>query len=165
MIPPPAFFQYWFEHVVWADNRQLDAVRALPAVEHGKQRGFSFGTIVNVLAHQLATESIWLDRFEQTEPIWLADGLGLGSVAEIEQTWPKVHQRGREFIASLTPQTLAEKIAVSDLPNLKSVALWKIVFHMCQHATYHRGQLNSMIKQAGGTSVAVDFDDWVALQS
>jgi uncharacterized damage-inducible protein DinB len=33
----------------------------------------------------------------------------------------------------------------------QTIAMWAAMLHVSDHATYHRGQINSMIKLVGGT--------------
>jgi uncharacterized damage-inducible protein DinB len=163
MIPSPQFYQHYFDYVIWADQRQLELVRQLPEAEYAKDRGFSFGSIHKILTHELSAQSVWLDRFEGVEPVWLEQRPGLENLAAVDDVWPRIHERGRKFMATLTPQKLASNLNYSNMRGEKfSLPLWELIFHMCQHSYYHRSQLNSMIKLAGGKPKSVDFSTWVA---
>jgi uncharacterized damage-inducible protein DinB len=163
MIPTPEFFRHYFEYVVWADRRQLDLVRELPEEEHCRERGFSFGSIHKVLTHELAAQSVWLDRFEGVPPVWLMDDPRFGALSAVEQHWATVHERGRKYFAALTSDRLAANLTYTNLRGDRfTLPLWELMFHMCQHSYYHRSQLNSMIKQAGGTPKSVDYSIWAA---
>ena len=51
-----------------------------------------------------------------------------------------------------TPDSLVRQIAYTDLRGQPaSMPLNHQILHVVDHATYHRGQLNSMIRRAGGT--------------
>lgn len=161
MIPTPEFYRHYFEYVIWADLQQLDPVRELPAKERFKDRGFSFGSIHNVLLHELAAQSVWLDRFEAAPPVWLMDDPQLSTLAAVDERWSAVHQRGRRYVDALTPQRLAADLTYTSLRGgTFTLPLWEAVFHMCQHSYYHRSQLNSMIQLAGGAPRSVDYSIW-----
>ena len=158
MIPSPEFFQYYYNYVLWVDRRQLATVKDLPSDEIVKDRGFSFGSILRVLQHELSAQSVWLDRFMNVTPVWLMDSPELSTVSSIGSWWGNVHLRGQNYMKSLTPERLAETLNYkNNAGEPKAVLLWQAVFHMCQHATYHAGQLNSMIRAAGGKPMVVDF--------
>jgi uncharacterized damage-inducible protein DinB len=158
MIPSPEFFQYYYNYVIWVDQRQLAVAKELPAEEITKDRGFSFGSILRVMQHELSAQSVWIDRFMSVTPVWLMDSPELSRVAAIASWWGNVHLRGQNYMKSLTKDRLAEVLHYkNNAGEPKAVQLWQAVFHMCQHATYHAGQLNSMIKAAGGRPAAVDF--------
>jgi uncharacterized damage-inducible protein DinB len=162
MIPSPEFFQNYFQYVIWGDQRQLELVRALPEAEVYKERGYSFGTIQKILAHEVAAQSVWLDRFEGSEPKWIMDDPKLAKLEGVIEMWPTLHQRGMKYLATLTPQKLAANLDYTLRSGDKfSLPLWQPLFHMCQHSYYHRSQLNSMIKQAGGKPKSVDYSTWV----
>jgi uncharacterized damage-inducible protein DinB len=162
MIPVPEFFRHYFEYVVWADLRQLDAAKKLPPAEVAKDRGFSFGSISKVLRHEIAAQSMWLDRFEGVKPVWFGEDPAWDLLEQITAHWPSVHERGRKYIASLTPDKLAGNLTVTTIRGQTyDVPLWEAVFHMCQHSYYHRSQIASMLKLAGGDPVNTDYSNWV----
>jgi uncharacterized damage-inducible protein DinB len=162
MIPSPEFFQQYIQYVIWGDNRQLELVRALPVAEWYKDRGFSCGTMHKVLVHEVAAQSIWLDRFEGRDPVWLMDDPKLAKLEGVIEHWPALHERGVRYMSTLTTDKLAANLNVTLRSGDKwTMPLWELVFHMCQHSYYHRSQLSSMIKQAGGTPKSVDYTTWV----
>jgi uncharacterized damage-inducible protein DinB len=163
MIPSPEFFQSYFGYVIWADQRQLGIVRALPEAEWYKDRGFSFGTMHKILVHEIAAQSVWLDRFEGREPVWLMDDPKLATLEGVIEHWPGLHERGARYMNTLTPERLAANLHYTLRSGDKfSLPLWQPLFHMCQHSYYHRSQLNSMIRQAGGKPRSVDYSTWVS---
>jgi uncharacterized damage-inducible protein DinB len=153
MIPPPQFFTHLFDYVKWADLRQLDSTRLLADDEYYKERGWSFGSIHKMLLHMLSAQSIWLDRFTGGKPIWLFDEPRLAKRDAIEPQWKQVHERGSRFFAEQTSQSLASAVAADKFAR----PLWQLAIHLCNHSTYHRGQLNSMIQLAGGRPVETDY--------
>jgi uncharacterized damage-inducible protein DinB len=158
MIPTPAFFQHYYNYVIWADLRQLAVVGELPEVEITRDRGFSFGSILRVLQHELSAQSVWIDRFMGVTPVWLMDSPELASISAIASWWATVHLRGQNYMKSLTSDRLAETLNYKNNAGQPlAIQLWQAVFHMCQHGIYHRGQVNSMIKAAGAKPVPVDF--------
>jgi uncharacterized damage-inducible protein DinB len=76
----------------------------------------------------------------------------------------QTHEKMSAFLETQTSQSLA---AVLTYPNLKgevfSVPLWQLIVHVCNHSMHHRGQVNSMIKLAGGSPPQVDYSAWVTL--
>lgn len=162
MIPQPEFFRHYFEYVMWADNRQFAAVQSLPEAEVYRERGFSFGSIQKTLLHELAAQSVWLDRFEGVPPAWLMNDESLQALPELARRWPAVHARGRKFMAGLTTAGLEGPLTYTNVfGETMTVPRWEAIFHMCQHALHHRGQINSMITLAGGKPVAVDYSRWI----
>lgn len=158
MIPPPDYFVHLYEYVRWADLRQFEAAKLLGDDEYFKDRGWSFGNIHKVQLHELAAQSVWLDRFVGNKPIWLFDEPRLAERQAIEPELRLLHDRFAKFLASQSPTSLAAEITYLNLRGDKfTVPLWKLLVHVCNHASHHRGQLNSMIKLAGGKPVSTDY--------
>jgi uncharacterized damage-inducible protein DinB len=158
MIPPPDYFTHMHEYVKWADLRQYETTKPLSDEEYFKDRGWSFGSIHKVMLHELAAQSVWLDRFLGQKQVWLFDEPRMANRGTIEPEWLKIHGRFSRFLAAQTAQSLAGIATYSNLRGDSfSVPLWKLLVHVCNHACHHRGQLNSMIKLAGGKPVLTDY--------
>ena len=162
MIPPPEYFSHLYEYVKWADLRQLESAKPLSDEEYFKDRGWSFGNVHKVQLHELSAQSVWLDRFLGNKTIWLFDDPRMAKREAIEPEWRAIHDRFTKFLSAQTPQSLAKDVAYTNLRGEPfAVPLWKLLVHACNHATHHRGQLNSMIKLAGGKPVSTDYAMYV----
>ncbi|HVT87364.1 MAG TPA: DinB family protein [Tepidisphaeraceae bacterium] len=158
MIPPPEYFSHLYEYVKWADLRQLDAARSIIDEEYFKDRGWSFGNIHKIMLHELAAQNTWLQRFEGQKVVWLFDEPRMAARSSIEPEWTSIHQRFTNFLKKQSPQSLAASIGYINLRNESFVIpLWQLLVHVTNHATHHRGQLNSMIRLAGGKPLSTDY--------
>lgn len=166
MNPTPEFLKQYFEYVVWADLTQLKVVGQLPAAEVIAERGFSFGSILKVMQHEIAAQTIWLDRFTGAEPSWISESPEIDTFEKVNEHWPQLHQRGRDYFAQLTPEILNATLTFTTTTGESySLVTGDMVFHMCQHSYYHRSQLSSMIKLAGGHTVSTDYSAWIMRDS
>lgn len=67
-----------------------------------------------------------------------------------------------DFLERQTADSLAADVAFNDLSGRPAAGpLGEQMLHVVDHATYHRGQLNSMIKLAGGTPATIMYWAWV----
>ena len=74
------------------------------------------------------------------------------TIDSIRESWPRLHAELIDFVSAQTPDSLVRQIAYTDLRGQPaSMPLDQQILHVVDHATYHRGQLNSMIRRAGGT--------------
>ncbi len=162
MIPSPEFFQHFFKYVTWADRRHLEALRPRSADALLLDRGMSMGSLVKMMLHQVGAQSVWLDRFESRAVTIPWNDSTVSSVEQLERFMLDTHQKVTDFFAKQNPQTLKR---IVDFKNLRGEAysfpLWQLMLHVCNHSTYHRGQINSMIKQAGGTPVGTDYSTYM----
>jgi uncharacterized damage-inducible protein DinB len=162
MTPSPAFFQHFFEYVKWADRRHLDAIRPLSTDALTIDRGMSMGSIMKMFLHQVGAQSVWLDRFEGRPVSVPWNDKTLYTVAQLEDFIDDTHGKVTAFFAVQTAQSLQSIIEFKNLRGEEyAFPLWSLMLHVCNHSTYHRGQINSMIKQAGGAPVGTDYSTYV----
>lgn len=163
MLPQPDAFIDFFRYVRWADELQLSAAQALADEAYFKDHGFSFGSIHGVMLHMLSAQEVWRQRFAGEPTTWLADRADLRRDREaLAREWAGVHDRFAAFLTAQTAQSLAGTISFKNLKGQPfSAPLWRLLTHVCNHSTIHRGQLNSMLKLSGADSTpAVDYSTW-----
>ena len=124
----------------WASRRLLDAALALPEEQQRREFGVSHKSLLGTLEHIFFADRIWFAR--TVDP----------SVLESEETlsiaWPLLQKRWEDWAAALT-----EIVRVVDYKDLKgnshSTPVWQIALHVVNHATLHRGQAMSLLRQSG----------------
>ena len=74
------------------------------------------------------------------------------------QRWPLVHSAITDFLGTQSPKSLARETQYRNTRGeLFSLPLADLMLHVIDHETYHRGQLNTMIKRAGGQPGNVSY--------
>ena len=137
--------------MIWGDRLILDAAVALPQEKYFQEQGISAGSVHKLLAHCMGAQWIWLERWLGRSPAARPDEQ-YPTLDSIRQRWPRLHDELIGFVSGQTPQSLVREIAYTDLRGQgASMPLDQQIFHVVDHATYHRGQLNSMVRRAGGT--------------
>ena len=161
MIAHPDAFRDFFKHVRWADLAQLDATKSISDEEYFKDRGWSFAHIHGVMLHMLAAQEIWRQRFEGEPMNWLAMDVSMTTRDSVEPKWNEIHQKLGAFFERQTPESVLCELKFKNSEGKEfSGPLWRFLTHVLNHSTIHRGQLNSMIKLAGGKPPAVDYSSW-----
>ena len=136
----------------WMNERLYAVVGEFSSDERLRDRGAFFGSMHRTLNHILWGDRIWLARFrgrKYTESAFGADMYG--DYAELTREREATDTEILDWTGQLTPAWLAETLeyrAASD-GRLRHLAKWIAVAHLFQHATHHRGQLATLIKQAG----------------
>jgi uncharacterized damage-inducible protein DinB len=126
----------------WASRRLLDAALALPEEQQRREFGVSHKSLIGTLEHIFFADRIWFAR--TVDP----------SVLESEETlslaWPLLQKRWEDWAAALTPEEIMRVIDYKDLKgNPHSTPVWQIALHVVNHATLHRGQAMSLLRQSG----------------
>ncbi|MBS2011739.1 MAG: damage-inducible protein DinB [Deltaproteobacteria bacterium] len=140
-------------------NEKLYAVAAqLTDEERKRDRGAFFGSIHRTLNHLLLADRVWLARFTGAT---LADGeLGPGGIKALDQElYADFDELRRErsktddaldaYVATLTPEKLAGPLRFLRRGVTNELPLWHAVAHAFNHQTHHRGQVTTLLMQAG----------------
>lgn len=136
----------------WMNERMYAVVAELNEDERTRDRGAFFGSMHRTLNHILWGDRIWLARFVGEPYTVAAFGADMyADFAKLTRERAATDTSTLDWTGKLTPAWLAgvlEYRSVSD-PRLRRLDRWIAVAHMFQHATHHRGQLATLIKQAG----------------
>ncbi|HEX3108977.1 MAG TPA: DinB family protein [Thermoanaerobaculia bacterium] len=142
--------KFLFEYDRWANARMFEAVDALTDEQ--------FAAVRETIAHIVGVEWIWFQRCNgvnpSATPAWMEsptrDTLRT-QLHAIERDW-------QEYVASLGDDDLARIVNYVQLAgNTGSRKLVHLLQHVVNHSTYHRGQVATRIRQAGGVAVETDL--------
>ena len=146
------------DFMFWGDRRVLTAASAISEREYYADRGFSAGSLHKLLVHAMAAQWVWLSRWKHLEVQRLEDASDYPTRESLVRRWPRVHQDFSEVLAAQTDVTLASAITYRNTRGEAfTLPLGELVLHCLDHGTYHRGQVNSLIKLAGGTPVTLNY--------
>lgn len=135
----------------WARDRMLDAVAALTAEQYAQTLGGSFGSVRDTLNHVYGAEVLWLERWRGESPTGFPAGLPQ-TLAELRDAWQAQEASMRRFMEELTEADLQRVIAYRNLAGVPGEsALWEMLAHVVNHATYHRGQVTTLLRLLGAT--------------
>jgi len=138
----------------WATRRVLESSAALTPEELQRDLGSSYGGVHGTLTHIYQADAIWWDRLMGASTADLAKYTPGANFSE----WLPLHDRYIQWAEGLTP---ADWDRVAAYRNVKGepfqTPVWQIVLHVVNHATYHRGQLTTMLRQLGRIPVGTDL--------
>jgi uncharacterized damage-inducible protein DinB len=134
------------DHMAWADDAALRSLRQ-PDVP---QRA------LDLYAHVLGAEHVWLARLEQRSPsvaVWPE-----GSVVLCERLARENQQAFRVFVEQLDDagRRRAVRYRNSAGQEFESV-IEDILLHVAMHGSYHRGQVALLVRDAGLEPQPTDF--------
>jgi uncharacterized damage-inducible protein DinB len=138
----------------WANERVLDACSALSTEELQRDLKNSHISILGTLRHIYDSERVWLDCLGTSRDPgpWV---LPQGDVPELSfdalsQNWSELRDGYRHLMEELSEVDLAAELIV-ELPDRVEPRFprWKILRHVLNHSTLHRGQIVSMIRTFG----------------
>lgn len=145
----------------WANRRTLDAAATLSPDEYAAPAGGSFGTVRDTLAHMLGAEWVWLNRWLGTSPDGFPSGWDVSTLDTLRARWGEVEGKQRAFVDGLEPDDLYRMVRYRNLAGVEHAnELWQLLRHVVNHATYHRGQVTTLLRTLGHPAVSTDLILW-----
>jgi uncharacterized damage-inducible protein DinB len=134
----------------WARDRVLDCAAALTAEQYDRELSSSFPSIRATLVHTYSAEWAWQSRLEGRSPTAHLALARFPDVASLRLAWVDTGGRMRALVASAGDAGVARRLDYRLLSGTPaSSTLQQIVLHLVNHATYHRGQVATMLRQVG----------------
>jgi uncharacterized damage-inducible protein DinB len=147
-----------FAYNYWARDRQMEACALLTHEQFRRPMGNSFPSIRDTLVHLLGAEWAWLERLRGRSPEALPDTEELPSLAAIVERWTAVERGMREYLADLTEEALTELFTYTNFRGQAwTYPRWRVLLHVVNHQTYHRGQVTTLLRQLGVRPEPVDL--------
>ena len=147
-----------FAHNYWARDRQLQTCSALTEEQFLRPLGNSFPSVRDTLVHLIAVEWLWLERWRGRSPRVLLPPEDFPTLGVFCNRWYTVEQEMKEYLATLPEAVLDQNITcIGTRGNTWSYALWRMMIHLLEHQSYHRGQVTSLLRQLGVEPPTVDY--------
>lgn len=147
-----------FDYTLWASSKLLDTAGRLTAEELTRDLQVSHRSVLGTLQHIFYADRTWLARLEQRTLPSFADPEPGPGVEELKEHWPVVIKGLRDFV-EFAPEDLFEQPLEFRRLNgdQQRVTHWKVLLHIVNHATLHRGQVMAMVRQLGHVPPGTDY--------
>ena len=157
------------DYSTWANQLLLSACSTLTPEELDRDLKASHSSILQTLRHIYYAERVWLKRLQADS---LPPGIEIGNqqlfrdpdpepdLNQLKQAWPAVSEGLHRSIESLPEPEITGEIRGIDCAILR----WKLVLHIVNHSTLHRGQVASMLRQLGKQPPNTDLFSFYFLQ-
>ena len=159
MIDPP-YCQLLARYSRWMNERLYALLSEFTDEERKRDRGAFFGSMHGTLNHLLWGDRIWLGRFVGVP--CTAPAFGSDMYADFDDLR---RERGLtdtailDWAGQVTPDWLAGNLVYTSRVDGKVRELPRAVaaIHLFNHGIHHRGQLTTLIRQAGKDPGATDL--------
>jgi uncharacterized damage-inducible protein DinB len=144
----------------WMNERLYDCCGKLSDAERKRDRGAFFRSIHGTLNHILLGDRLWLSRFLAREFRFktLADEL-YADFAELARERARTDAEIIEWAASLDEKRLAAPLVFHSVVKKRDhrFPMWFLAQNFFNHQTHHRGQVTTLLMQAGVDPGATDL--------
>ena len=154
-----------FAYNHWANDRTFSAAAGLTTDQLNRPLGSSFSSIRDTLAHLVAGEWVWLQRWLGVSPTAFPEWQPASDLPALVARFAQIDADRAAFLATLTDDDLVQPVAFRLLSGQQDVLpLIAQMLHIVNHSTYHRGQVAGMMRQVGGTPVSTDLIAYARLR-
>jgi uncharacterized damage-inducible protein DinB len=136
----------------WMNDKLYGACASLSDEDRKRNRGAFFRSIHGTLNHLLLADSVWMGRFEGKPFAFRSLDQELhASFDELRARRSEMDARIDRWVNGLTEAALDAKLEFTSAITKRTHAptLWRVVLHFFNHQTHHRGQLTTLLSQAG----------------
>ena len=139
-----------YAYDAWAVARILSSLKTAPSRK-----------ALNLLAHLLVSEQIWLLRLrgQDTSDINKSSEFSFDDCESLSNEMQRAYT---DFLGSLNEADLDTPMTYKNFKGTEfHTPLRDILFHVAMHGTYHRGQIATALRAEGSTPVDTDFITFV----
>ncbi len=142
------------DYNLWANKKLCGWLAEISDDQWNQPIVSSFNSIRETVLHMCGAESVWVERMNKvTSPSW-APSTFKGSKDEHISLLISSSESLKEFTAKIPESVLNSLLFFRRLNGEENMMpYYQILAHVFNHSTYHRGQLVTMLRQAGFTTV------------
>lgn len=145
-------------YMLWADRTTLRAIREVTPEHLKRDAGISYGSLFGTMVHILGSQRRWLARFSGHAPAQIPTQDDFPDLLSWIHSWEETASEVEAFLAALTDDQLAGPLTWMDSEGATITRpLWQPVVHLVNHASYHRGQIVSLLRQMGYQPPSTDL--------
>jgi uncharacterized damage-inducible protein DinB len=143
----------------WARDRVLAAIEPLSPEQFVRDVGSSFPSVRDTLAHLHGAEWVWLQRCEGKSPTAHLPLDRFADVHAVRAAWGDTESGLRALVHDLDDEGTERAISYQLFNGTAGTTrVWQLLQHLVNHATFHRGQLATMLRQLGaGPAASMDL--------
>jgi uncharacterized damage-inducible protein DinB len=145
------------DYTAWASRRVVDAAARLSADELKRDFQTADHNVLGTLVHVFAADRIWLTRVTgASSQSFISDADY--SMAVLQNDWPALHEKWRQWAQGITDQSAQAVVAYKDLKgNPYQQPLWRLILHVVNHGSHHRGQVSGFLRAMGQNPPPLDL--------
>jgi uncharacterized damage-inducible protein DinB len=134
----------------WARDRLIDAVGSLTPEQYSRDLGSSFKSVRDTLTHLYAAEWAWYRRWHGESPTKLLGAETFADLPALKAAWIEHERKMRAFVDGLSDADVDRVIEYRLFSGAGGASpIGQMVQHVVNHASYHRGQVTTMLRQLG----------------
>ncbi|WP_341960416.1 DinB family protein [Planococcus maritimus] len=149
--------QKMFAYHQWASQKVLELVQDCGEEYYTKEGLNSFPSIRETIRHVIGVEKLWFQRINGVKSPEFTQ-FDVETVDQAKQAIMLLHAEMELYFATLSEESWQEEL---DYRNMKGQEFHhsreEMLFTLVNHASYHRGQITSFLRQFGKVGIPLDY--------
>jgi uncharacterized damage-inducible protein DinB len=152
--------QQYAAYNFWANQKITDAISLLTEEQLNRDITSSFSSLYKTVLHLWDAESIWWQRVKLQENIEVPSINFSSSFSELQKKLLQQSKQWEEWVNTAGERQLQHVFAYRrNKAEEHKQQVGQALLHLFNHNAYHRGQLITMLRQAGATKIpSTDFN-------
>jgi uncharacterized damage-inducible protein DinB len=145
----------------WASRRALDMTRQLTPEEAGRDLHSSHGSVLGTLAHIFMADRMWWSRLQGRGRKALADAGEEFAIETLDREWPPLFAQYERWAAGMPEEEWDRVVTyITTTGAHQESTARRIILHLVNHGSIHRGQIAAMVRQLGRKPLATDLIEY-----
>lgn len=139
----------------WADNTAMEWLNQITDEQWNQIITSSFSSVKQTAIHIASAEKIWIDFWKDLpDPVYLSGEFN-GTKTDLIEIWKKASTGLKSFVETNPEENYRQQITFRyPRGGHGAMEFWQTFSHIINHSTYHRGQLVTLLRQAGFTKLS-----------
>lgn len=137
----------------WTDAMIMEWLNQIDEEQWVQPISSSFNSVRETVVHMVSAKKIWIDFWNKTsDPVYLSKTFQ-GTSEDLIKVWERLSVDLQMVIDNYPEEGYMDPVTFI-YPNGKKgqMIFWETFLHFINHATYHRGQLVTLLRQTGFTN-------------
>jgi uncharacterized damage-inducible protein DinB len=147
-----------FQYDEWATKRTVESLSPLSEEQYKRDLKSSHGGIHGTLVHIYSADCLWLERWKGNSNFAHFRPDEIPSLIALNDRWEEYRGSLHAYLVNVTDAKFSAQFSYTDKSGSKrSEPLYQQMLQIINHASYHRGQIVTMLRQLGGKPLATDL--------
>lgn len=148
-----AYFLELANYNNWTDDTAIEWLNQIDNEQWSQHIASSFSSVKQTVIHLVSAKRIWIDFWTLVpDPVYLSSGFK-GTKEELITLWKKASVDLKMFIENFPEENYLQPVTFIYPDGRKGqMIFWQTFLHFINHATFHRGQLVTLLRQTGFTN-------------
>ncbi|WP_343633662.1 DinB family protein [Fluviicola sp.] len=149
------YFKGLMNYTHWANRKVMGWLEQLEEEQWNQVHTSSFSSVRETVLHIASAEKIWIDFWNcSPDAVYLSSEFR-GSTNDLLATWKLASEGMEQFVNEFPEERLSDPVTFRyPRGGVGRMLYWQSFAHIVNHSTYHRGQLVTLLRQAGFTELS-----------